>query len=176
MTTKARRRRFIRALGATAIWLFAAPALAADPWPTRPVTVLCPFAAGTSTDTLMRLIAASVTEEFHQNFIVENRPGANGNIAAGAAARAAPDGYTLLIATVGPIVNNKFMYKDLDFDPDRAFAPIALLAYSPLIIVSSPKVPVRNFERTDRLRAKPMAARSMPEQSASDRRLTSRSK
>ena len=107
--------------------------------------MLCPFAAGTSTDTLMRLIAASVTKEFNQNFIVENRPGANGNIAAGAAARAAPDGYTLLIATVGPIVNNKFMYKDLDFDPDRAFAPIALLAYSPLIIVSSPKVPVRNL-------------------------------
>jgi tripartite-type tricarboxylate transporter receptor subunit TctC len=145
MTTTMRRRRFIRVLGAAAIWPLA-PALAAEPWPTRPVTVLCPFAAGTSTDTLMRLINASLSEKFGQNFIVEDRPGATGNIAAGTAARAAPDGYTLLIGTVGPIVNNKFMYKNLDFDPDRAFAPIALLAYSPLIIVASPKLPVKNLK------------------------------
>ena len=141
-------RRFVGVLGAAAIWLLAAaaPAPAAEPWPTRPVTVLCPFAAGTSTDTLMRLLNASLSQQFGQNFIVEDRPGATGNIAAGTVARAAPDGYTLLIGTVGPIVNNKFMYKDLDFDPERAFAPIALLAYSPLIIVGSPKLPVSNLK------------------------------
>jgi tripartite-type tricarboxylate transporter receptor subunit TctC len=145
MTINANRRHLIRVLGAAALWPLPAPVLAAERWPARPVTVLCPFAAGTSTDTLMRLITASLSARFGQNFIVENRPGANGNIAAGAAARAAPDGYTLLIATVGPIVNNKFMYKNLDFDPDRAFAPITLLAYSPLIIVASPKLPVTNL-------------------------------
>lgn len=145
MTSDVGRRGFIRALGAAAIWPFAAPALGTEVWPTRPVTVLCPFAAGTSTDTLMRLINASLSKKFGQNFIVEDRPGATGNIAAGVAARAAPDGYTLLIGTVGPIVNNKFMYKHLDFDPDHAFAPIALLAYSPLIIVCSPKLPVKNL-------------------------------
>jgi len=140
-------RRLICALAAAAIWLLAvgAQAPAAEPWPTRPVTILCPFAAGTSTDTLMRLINASLSRRFGQNFIVEDRPGATGNIAAGTVARAAPDGYTLLIGTVGPMVNNKFLYKDLDFDPDRAFAPIVLLAYSPLIIVGSPKVPVKNL-------------------------------
>jgi len=138
------RRRFIGVLGSAALWPLVPPALAA-PWPTRPVTVLCPFAAGTSADTLMRLVNASLGKSFGQNFIVEDRPGATGNIAAGAAARAAGDGYTLLIGTVGPIVNNKFLYKDLDFDPDRAFAPIALLAYSPLIIVGSPKLPVNNL-------------------------------
>src|SRR5580658_657261 len=141
--------RLVRALAAAAIWLLAvaapAPARAAEPWPTRPVTVLCPFAAGTRTDTLMRLINASLSQRFGQNFIVEDRPGATGNIAAGTVARAAPDGYTLLIGTVGPMVNNKFMYKDLDFDPDRAFAPIVLLAYSPLIVVGSPKLPVKNL-------------------------------
>jgi len=139
------RRQFIRALGSAALWLLAGPALAAESWPTRPVTVLSPFAAGTSTDTLMRLINASLREKFGQNFIVEDRPGATGNIAAGATARAAPDGYTLLIGTVGPIVNNKFLYKNLDFNPERAFAPIALLAYSPLVIVGSPKLPVTNL-------------------------------
>ena len=146
MTANSSRRLLIRALGGAAIWPLAAPAMAAESWPARPVTVLCPFAAGTSTDTLMRLVTASLSGRFGQNFIVENRPGANGNIAAGAAARAVPDGYTLLIATVGPIVNNKFMYKNLDFDPDRAFAPIVLLAYSPLIIVASPKLPVTNLQ------------------------------
>jgi tripartite-type tricarboxylate transporter receptor subunit TctC len=146
MTANVERRRLIRALGAAAIFPLAARVRAAAPWPVRPVTVLCPFAAGTSADTLMRMINASLGKKFGQNFIVEDRPGATGNIAAGAAARAAPDGYTLLIGTVGPIVNNKFLYKHLDFDPDRAFAPVAALSYSPLIVVGSPKLPVKNLK------------------------------
>ncbi len=146
MTAKVGRRLLIGALGAAALAPLARPVLAAEPWPMRPVTVLCPFAAGTSADTLMRMVNTSLGEKFGQNFIVEDRPGATGNIAAGAAARAAPDGYTLLIGTVGPIVNNKFLYKHLDFDPDRAFAPVAALAYSPLIFVGSPKLPVKNLK------------------------------
>jgi tripartite-type tricarboxylate transporter receptor subunit TctC len=150
MTAKMERRRLIGALGAAALTPLAAPlarpARAAEAWPVRPVTVLCPFAAGTSADTLMRMINASLGKKFGQNFIVEDRPGATGNIAAGAAARATPDGYTLLIGTVGPIVNNKFLYKHLDFNPDRAFAPVAALAYSPLIFVGSPKLPVKTLQ------------------------------
>ena len=150
MTAKMERRRLIGALGAAALTPLAAPlarpARAAEAWPVRPVTVLCPFAAGTSADTLMRMINASLGKKFGQNFIVEDRPGATGNIAAGAAARATPDGYTLLIGTVGPIVNNKFLYKHLDFSPDRAFAPVAALAYSPLIFVGSPKLPVKTLQ------------------------------
>ena len=150
MTAKMERRRLIGALGAAALTPLAAPlarpARAAEAWPVRPVTVLCPFAAGTSADTLMRMINASLGKKFGQNFIVEDRPGATGNIAAGAAARATPDGYTLLIGTVGPIVNNKFLYKHLDFNPDRAFAPVAALAYSPLIFVASPKLPVKTLQ------------------------------
>ena len=140
------RRRLIGALGAAAALPLAVRVQAAGPWPVRPVTVLCPFAAGTSADTLMRTINVSLGKKFGQNFLVEDRPGATGNIAAGAAARAAPDGYTLLIGTVGPIVNNKFLYKHLDFDPEHAFAPVAALAYSPLIFVGSPKLPVKNLK------------------------------
>jgi len=156
MTANMGRRQLIRALRAAAVSSFAAPALAAEArasealaseiWPVRPVTVLCPFAAGTSADTLMRMINVSLGKKFGQNFIVEDRPGATGNIAAGAAARAVSDGYTLLIGTVGPIVNNKFLYRHLDFNPDRAFAPVAALAYSPLIFVGSPKLPVKNLK------------------------------
>ena len=146
MTANVERRRLLRALGAVALGPLARPARAAEPWPVRPVTVLCPFAAGTSADTLMRMINASLGKKFGQNFIVEDRPGATGNIAAGAAARATPDGYTLLIGTVGPIVNNKFLYRHLDFNPDRAFAPVAALAYSPLIFVGSPKLPVKTLQ------------------------------
>jgi tripartite-type tricarboxylate transporter receptor subunit TctC len=146
MTINRGRRRFLHALGSAAVWPLAAPASADVQWPSRPVTMLCPFAAGTSTDTLLRLVTAALSDGFGQNFIVENRPGANGNIAAGAVARSAPDGSTLLIATVGPIVNNKFMYKDLDFDPEHAFAPIVSVAYSPMIIIGSPKLPVTNLK------------------------------
>lgn len=140
------RRRFMAVLAGAAAWPLAAPARSAESWPSRPVTIICPFGAGLSADILIRLVASALGDSLGQNFIVENRPGANGNIGAEVAAKAAPDGYTLLIATVGPMVNNKFMYKDMAFDPDRAFAPIIKLAYSPEIIIGSPKIPPTNFK------------------------------
>ncbi|MGD0026033.1 MAG: tripartite tricarboxylate transporter substrate-binding protein [Xanthobacteraceae bacterium] len=146
MTIDIGRRQFISALGGAVTWPLAAPALAANLWPTRPVTVICPFAPGISTDILARMVATVLGDGLGQNFIVENRPGANANIGAAAAAKAAPDGYTLLIATLGPIVTNRFMYKDMGYDPERAFSPIVLLAASPLIIVGSPKLPVTNLK------------------------------
>jgi tripartite-type tricarboxylate transporter receptor subunit TctC len=121
--------------------LAATPALAAESWPTRPVTMIVPFPPGISTDIMARALATSLSESLGQQFVIENRPGASGNIGGGVAAKAAPDGYTLLIGTLGPTVTNKFMYRNLGYDPERAFAPIALLASSALIIVGSPKVP-----------------------------------
>src|SRR5262245_43562115 len=123
----------------------AAPAWAAEPWPTRPVTVVCPFPPGISTDLLTRALTTALSNALGQQFVVENRPGANGNIGGAVAAKAAPDGYTLLVATLGPTVANKFMYKNMAYDPERAFAPIAMLGTSPLIIVGSPKLPAPNF-------------------------------
>lgn len=121
------------------------PVLAADPWPTRPVTVICPFPPGISTDILTRAVAAALGNALGQQFVVENRPGASGNLGGGAAAKAAPDGYILFVGTLGPTVTNRFMYKNIGYDPERAFSPIAMLASSPLIIVGSPKVPAVNF-------------------------------
>jgi tripartite-type tricarboxylate transporter receptor subunit TctC len=129
----------------TAFMIAATPALAADPWPLHPVTVICPFPPGISTDILTRVVATALSNALGQQFVVENRPGANGNIGAGAAAKAAPDGYTLLVATLGPTVANRFMYKAMAYDSERAFAPIAMLGSSPLIIVGSPKIPAANF-------------------------------
>jgi tripartite-type tricarboxylate transporter receptor subunit TctC len=140
------RREFISALAGMVAWPFAAPALATAPWPTRPVTVIVPFAAGISTDITARLVAKALGDSLGQQFVVENRPGANGNIGAAALARAEPDGYTLMLATLGPTVTNKFMYRDMGYDTDNAFTPIALVASSPLIIVGSPKLPANNFK------------------------------
>jgi tripartite-type tricarboxylate transporter receptor subunit TctC len=132
---------------AVAASTLAAPLAArADDWPARPVTVVSPFSAGLSVDILARAIAGYLAQKLGGQFVVENRPGANGNIGAAAVAKAAPDGYTLFVGTVGPLVANKFMYKSMGFDSDRAFAPIVLLSSSPLILVGSPKIPVANFK------------------------------
>jgi tripartite-type tricarboxylate transporter receptor subunit TctC len=139
------RRQFLGAAGGVAASPFAAPLASADTWPSRPVTIICPFAAGISTDIVIRMVASALSDKLGQNFIVENRPGATGNIGAGLVARAAPDGYTLLVATLGPAVTNKFEYKHLDFDPDQAFTPVSLLAESPLFIVGTAKLPFADF-------------------------------
>ena len=109
-----------------ALTIAATPAPAADAWPTRPVTLVCPFPAGISTDLLARAITTELGQKLGQQFIVENRPGAGGNIGTAAVAKAAPDGYTMLIGTLGPLVTNKFMYRTMSYDSERAFAPTVL--------------------------------------------------
>jgi tripartite-type tricarboxylate transporter receptor subunit TctC len=117
----------------------------AQAWPSRPVTIVVPFGAGGSVDLPARRLAAELTQKIGQQVVVENRAGANGNIGAGYVAKASPDGYTLMLSPPGPLVTNRFMYKNMPFDAERAFAPIILLAKSPLVLVSHPKVPVRNL-------------------------------
>jgi tripartite-type tricarboxylate transporter receptor subunit TctC len=135
------------ALAITAAGLWPGPSAAwAQAWPSRPVTLIMPFAAGGGTDLLSRALAQDLSERLGQQFIVDNRAGAGGNIAAGAVAKAAPDGYTILFGTPGPLANNKLMYKSLPFDPEQAFTPIVLIAKSPLIVAAKASLPVTNLK------------------------------
>jgi len=129
-------------LGAATAALLARPALAGAGWaPERPVRLLVGFAAGGSTDTSARLLAQAMADRLGQPIVIENRPGAGGNIAAEVAARSAPDGHTLFLATSGTLLANRFLYRSLPFDPDRDFAPIALVNLVPNLLVVHPSVP-----------------------------------
>jgi tripartite-type tricarboxylate transporter receptor subunit TctC len=119
--------------------------VAAQSWPTRPVTVIVPFPAGGATDLLARALGQELGEKLGQQFVIDNRTGATGNIGAAAAAKANPDGYTILFSTPGPIALNQLMSRDLQFDPQRAFAPIVLIAKSPQIYIANPAIPSKNL-------------------------------
>ncbi|MBL8382540.1 MAG: tripartite tricarboxylate transporter substrate binding protein [Burkholderiales bacterium] len=122
----------------------AAGSALAQAWPTRPVRILVGFPAGQATDVLARIAAQRMSDATGQQFFVENRPGASGNIAFEMAARAAPDGYTLLMASSGTAAINPSLYAKLPFDITRDFAPVILMADIPQLLVVNPGLPVRN--------------------------------
>jgi len=118
--------------------LAAAPGFAQDPYPAKPVKILVPYGPGGATDIIARIVAHRLTESLGQTFLVENRPGANGNIALEAAAKAAPDGYTLLVGNVSTNAINENAYAgQLKIRPSRDLAGIAKLAEIPHIVVAS---------------------------------------
>ncbi len=120
-------------------------AIAQDAYPSRPVRVVVPFAAGGGADAVGRAIADRLSESLGRPFVVDNRPGAAGNIGTEQVARAAPDGYTLLV--VGPNhATNAHLFRQLPFDPVRDFAPISLLTSAPYVLVANPDLPARNFQ------------------------------
>ena len=143
------------ALAAAGLW--AVPRSGhAQAWPSRSVTMILPFSAGGGTDLLARALAQYLGETLGQQFIVDNRSGAGGNIGAAFVARAAPDGHTILFGTPGPLANNKLIYRNLPFDPELAFAPVALIAKSPLVVAARTSLPVRDIrELTAHARANP---------------------
>jgi tripartite-type tricarboxylate transporter receptor subunit TctC len=115
--------------------LAALPASAQGSWPTKPVRIVVPFAAGGTTDILARAVAPELSRAFGQQFIVDNRAGAGGNVGAEIVARSAPDGYTLLMGTVGTHGINRALYEKLPYDPIKDFAPITLVAGVPNVMV-----------------------------------------
>jgi tripartite-type tricarboxylate transporter receptor subunit TctC len=119
---------------------------AAQAWPNRPVTVICPWPAGGSTDVLARAVSRNFSERFGQASVVDNRSGANGNIGAAAVARSAPDGHTLMVTTNGPITNNTLLYRSMPFNPSTDLAPVALLAELPIVLAAHSQMPFRNVQ------------------------------
>ena len=149
----------IRALCAVAIVAFtmtmAGGAKASD-YPGRQVQVLVPFAAGSASDVITRILLNRMATSLGQTFIVENRPGAGGNTGTAAAAHAAPDGYTLVMSTSGPLAANKALFKDLGYDPQKDLAPICLFATLPNIVVINAKLPPKTLaELIDYAKAHP---------------------
>ena len=122
-------------------WLLpAAPALAQS-WPARPIRLLVGFAPGGTTDLMARLAAEQLGPLLGQPMVVENLPGATGNIAAAAAARAEPDGHTLLLGSPGPLALNRWLFKSMPFDSRTAFVPVGLIAVVPNVVMVRPGLP-----------------------------------
>jgi len=136
-------RRTVLAAAAGAI---AAPSWAQSGWPNKPVRIVVPFAPGGTTDILARATAAELSKAFPQQFVVDNKAGAGGNIGAAEVARAAPDGYTLLMGTVGTQSINKWLYSKMQFDPQKDFAPVTMVAAVPnVMVVNTEKAKARNI-------------------------------
>jgi len=120
-------------------------ALAGD-YPARAIHILVSFPAGTTPDTVARVLAPKIQQALGQPVVVENKPGAGGDIAAQSVARAAPDGYTLLVSTNGAVATNKVLFgKDLPYDPETDLTTISLLASAPQVLVVHENVPAQNF-------------------------------
>jgi tripartite-type tricarboxylate transporter receptor subunit TctC len=136
--------RLISPVIALALALLSAGAQAQTAWPTKPIKILVGFAAGGSTDVTARIIGQALSERLGQPVVIENRAGAGGNIAADAAAKADPDGYTLLMATSTTFATNPNLYKTLPFDVQKDFEPITLTAFIPNLLVVNPTVPAGN--------------------------------
>jgi tripartite-type tricarboxylate transporter receptor subunit TctC len=139
------------------IWLTAAATLGAlsgaalaqdaslyETWPQRPVTIVVPFQAGGSADLLARIVQQHMEADFNTPFVVENRSGAGGSVGTAYVAKAAPDGYTLLLGTLSGNVLNQFIYGTLPYDPELDFQPISLLVHLPNLLVVSQQVPAQS--------------------------------
>jgi tripartite-type tricarboxylate transporter receptor subunit TctC len=143
---RAGRRSFL-ARCAAAILALAMPAHAgaSTDYPDRPIQIYVPFAAGSASDVITRILLNRMATSLGQNFVVENRPGAGGNTGTAAAAHAAPDGYTLVMSTSGPLAANKALFKELGYDPQKDFEPICLFATLPNIVVINAKLPPKTL-------------------------------
>ena len=123
--------------------LLATPAAAQD-YPTKPVTIVIPFAAGGAGDILARILSPRLEKAFGQPFVVENKPGAGGVIGAVATARAEPDGHTIMIAPSPTMAVNVTLFKKLPYDPAADFVPLAMAAQTPFVLVVNPALPIKS--------------------------------
>ncbi len=142
-----RRSRVLRSLLAlTAASLLASPLLAADNWPSKPIRLVVPYPPGGSSDIIARSIGQLISQELKQTVVIENKPGANGNLGAEFVARAQPDGYTWLLCDLGALAISPAVYTKLSFDPSKDLRGAAMLAYSPHMLVVHPSVQASNLQ------------------------------
>ena len=139
-----RRRALVAAAGLCAGLAAAGTALAQDAYPNKPITFVVPFAAGSATDQLARAVGQSVTTDGKQPVVVDNRAGASGMIAAQAVARAAPDGYTVLITTNTTHAANEHLYRKLSYDPVKDFVPVTGLGKGGQVLVVNAQAPFKD--------------------------------
>jgi tripartite-type tricarboxylate transporter receptor subunit TctC len=117
----------------------------AQDYPARPIQVIVPFAGGSASDVVTRIMLDRMAKTLGQSFIVDNRPGAGGNTGTLAAVRTTPDGYTLVMSTVGPLAANRTLFRSLGYDPEKDFSPISLFAILPNVVVINSKLPPKTL-------------------------------
>lgn len=140
------RRTLLASLGAAGL-AAAVPTLAqAEDWPSKPIRVIVPFAPGGGVDVLARAVMAELSTKWKQPIIVDNRAGAGSLIGAEAVAKSAPDGYTLMATVNQTLVGNRFLYKNLSYDPDKSFEPITLMVQSDQMLLATPSFPANNMK------------------------------
>src|SRR2546426_7514037 len=133
--------RFLSAALALLLATASAGEVRAQPYPSRPIRLVVPFPPGGSTAILAGPLAQKLAEGLSQPLVIDNRPGAGGSIGSEAAAKAAPDGYTLLMGQLGTLAVSPAIYKNLPYDPVKSFAPVSLMAIVPSVVVVNPQVP-----------------------------------
>jgi tripartite-type tricarboxylate transporter receptor subunit TctC len=149
------RRKFLKLAAGAAALQAVSHVASAQAYPARPVRIIVPFAAGGPSDVIARLVAQKLTENLGKQFYVENQVGAGGNLGMGNAARASPDGYTILFATSSYVVNPS-LYSKVPYDPDKDFAPLTVAADAANILLVHPSVSARTVkELVDLIKANP---------------------
>ena len=138
------RRHFMTALAGSAFAVSAA--IAAEPFPSRIMTLVVPYATGGPTDAMARVLAQAISPVLGQTMIVENKAGAGANIGAQYVASATPDGYTMLFGTSAPLGINLYLYPKLSYDPFKDFAPVIQIGYLPNVLVVHPSIPAKNVQ------------------------------
>src|SRR5438132_2072221 len=131
---------------AAALCVFAATFASAQSWPTKPIKMIVPFPPAGSTDISARAVAGKLGERLGQPIVIENKPGAGGNIGTDVAAKSPPDGYTLIVGTVGTHAINASLYSKMPYDHVKDFAPVVLLSSTPNVLVVYPGLPVNSVK------------------------------
>jgi len=135
----------MRILAAALLAVFAGAA-GAQTYPNKPIRIVVPYAAGGTSDILARQIGPKLTDAWGQPVVVENKPGANGNVGADFVAKSAPDGYTLLLTDLGGLVISASVYPKLPFNPAKDFSPVVMVSYSPHVLAVNPDVQVKDVK------------------------------